>query len=335
MYPDPGQRVLIVSDPELERFKTAVNLSEYAAAHGYTLLHRESSCNSVVMRRTDGDKIIIARDMKDGHWVYFSVRDERDNGSVIDFIQKRQQVSLGKVRQILRAWTEQGVLPFRRPAPGSYAAHVEKSSKDRQTIITLYSAMEAAQEHPYLQSRAVGKEILIHPRFVGRVRVDRHGAAIFPHEDDQGLSGYEMKNHNRFTGFAPGGEKTLWSSNQSPDDVRLVIAESAIDALSYHALHPDSHTRYASTAGAWSDKTRARLHCAGAQHPGPEIILAFDNDEQGRKYEAEARVLLADTGKTIAADYPPPGLDWNDQLQATRRHQRRFKRHSTPSQVQR
>ncbi len=34
-----------------------------------------------------GDKIVVKRDA-DGHMVYFSVRDDSDNGSIIDFVQK-------------------------------------------------------------------------------------------------------------------------------------------------------------------------------------------------------------------------------------------------------
>jgi hypothetical protein len=55
-------------DPELEKFKTEINLSEYAASRGYALIPRESSRASVAMRHADGDKIIIARG-EDGHWI--------------------------------------------------------------------------------------------------------------------------------------------------------------------------------------------------------------------------------------------------------------------------
>ena len=76
------------NDPaELDRFKTEINLSQFAASRGYTLDKRESSRNSAVMRHADGDKIIIAREGQ--HWIYFSVSDDDDNGSVIDFVMRR------------------------------------------------------------------------------------------------------------------------------------------------------------------------------------------------------------------------------------------------------
>ena len=312
-----------MSDDELERFKTDINLSEYAASCGYQFVRLESSRNSVAMKHPNGDKIIIARG-SDNHWIYFSVRSDQDNGSIIDFVQKRQSGSLGKVRQVLRPWAGQMTI-FARPAPGSFASQVERSTKDRQAIIRQFADMDLAEDHPYLQSRAIGKEVLANPRFAGRVYIDKHGAAIFPHEDEQGLCSYEIKNRD-FTGFPPGSEKALWTSHTSEDDRRLVICESGIDALSYHALHPDLRTRYASAGGGWSDKTRALLKRAGIEHPGPEIVLAFDNDDQGRKYEAEARALLAAIGKQITTDYPPSGLDWNEQLQGeSRKHQERLR----------
>jgi len=88
---------------ELERFKIDINLTEYAATEGYQLDRRASSRNSVVMRPPGGDKIVIARG-EDPHWVYFSVRDDTDNGSIIDFIQHRRRCSIGEVRRELRPW---------------------------------------------------------------------------------------------------------------------------------------------------------------------------------------------------------------------------------------
>ena len=97
---------------ELEQFKTGINLAEYAAAQGYQLDRKESCRNSAVMRReSDNDKIIIATDI-DGHGVYFSVRDDQDNGSIIDFVQSRQRLNLGQVRKELRRldWRRSGAV---------------------------------------------------------------------------------------------------------------------------------------------------------------------------------------------------------------------------------
>ena len=90
-------------DKELETFKTDIDLRAYAAALGYGLDRKASWRGSSVLRHPNGDKIIVKRD-HDGHFVYFSVRDENDNGSIIDFVQRRKAYNLGQVRQELRPW---------------------------------------------------------------------------------------------------------------------------------------------------------------------------------------------------------------------------------------
>ena len=42
-------------DRELERFKTEINLAEYAQACGHLLFRHESSRHSQVLRHPDGD----------------------------------------------------------------------------------------------------------------------------------------------------------------------------------------------------------------------------------------------------------------------------------------
>ncbi len=64
--------------------------------------------------------------------------------------------------------------------------------------------------------------LLQNDRFAGRIRIDLRQNAIFPHFDAQGLCGYEIKNAD-FTGFASGGTKGLWLSQEMPGDDSLVL----------------------------------------------------------------------------------------------------------------
>lgn len=84
-------------DHELEEFK-GIDLRAYAASLGYTLDRQESWRGSAVMRNDADDKIIIKRE-NDGHYVYFNVRDDADNGTIIDFVLRRKCRSLGGVRK--------------------------------------------------------------------------------------------------------------------------------------------------------------------------------------------------------------------------------------------
>ena len=224
---------------ELEDFKSRINLSEYAAACGYRLDRKASSRNSAVMVRSPGDKIIIALGA-DRHWIYFSIGEDRDSGSIVDFVQNRQGGNLGDVRKELRPWLEDRSPGLSRPAPEAFLPTLEPASKDLIQVRACYEAMKPIEGgHSYLENeRRIPAEVFCNPRFVGRIRIDSYQNAIFPHWNQDGLCGYEIKNRN-FTGFAPGGEKGLWGSRISPDDTTLVIAETAIDALSYFVLkHP-------------------------------------------------------------------------------------------------
>ena len=119
-------------------------------------------------------------------------------------------------------------------------------TRDRIRVEQSYARMKTALSHSYLESdRAIPSEILNNRRFAGRIRIDARGNAVFPHFDADGLCGFETKNHD-FTGFSPGGLKALWTSHIQDGDDRLVICESAIDALSYAALFIDERTRYGS-----------------------------------------------------------------------------------------
>jgi hypothetical protein len=97
-------------DPELESFKTSIDLRTYAAGQGYTLDRKASWRGSAVMRHANGDKVIIKRDA-DEHYVYFSVRDEADHGSIIDFVQHRLGLNLGAVRRDFDGRAKQGETP--------------------------------------------------------------------------------------------------------------------------------------------------------------------------------------------------------------------------------
>ena len=232
-------------DIELEKFKTDVVLPELAAARGYALDRRASSRNSVVMRHPDGDKIIIARYEGTTHWVYFSVRDDRDNGTVIDFLQNRGIGSLGLVRKTLRDWLGTSRPDSQLPL---FVKDLQPVSRDRAAVMAAWEMAEPCASLPYLTGRGLGPDVLALPLFAGCVRVDRRNNALFPHYDKDGLCGFEVKNKG-FTGFASGGVKGLWYSQAKTTDGRLVLVESAIDAMSFHALQGDMFTRYMSTGG--------------------------------------------------------------------------------------
>ncbi len=298
-------------DTELEQFK-GLNLSQYAAGYGYQLDHRESSRNSAVMRHANGDKVIIAR--QGPHWVYFSVRNDADNGSILDFVMHRENCALGRARQTLRQWS--GSPPPVQPI--HYAHRLDPITRDRAALLREYARLKASAAHPALVARGIPADLQAAPRFAGAILQDARGNACFPHRDREGVSGWELKN-NGFTGFAKGGEKGLWFSQMKPSDTALVIAESALDALSYATLHPDDKARYFSTSGSLNPQQPALLSTVMEKMPRPAVvILATDNDPAGHELAATLQSLAPKaSGLEFRRPLPEIGKDWNDQLKAT------------------
>lgn len=300
-------------DSELENFKKGIDLRAYAAGQGYALDRKSSWRGTSVMRHEGShDKIIIKRG-QDGHYVYFSVRDDRDNGSIIDFIQNRQRMSLGAVRKELRPWMGQPPLPVPSFSP------LVKTERDRMKVEAMYARMKPSdQGHPYLdRERFLPTALLISSRFTGRIRMDERGNAVFPHFDAEGLTGYELKNVG-FTGFSSGGTKALWLSNEEETDKRLIFCEAAIDALSHAALYPDPDARYASIGGKPNPQQPELIRSASARMPlGSEIVAAMDADADGAKLAEIVRQAVSLTGRydlTFKMQEPFGFKDWNDQL---------------------
>ena len=298
-------------DPELESFKTSIDLRAYAAGQGYVLDAKESWRGSAVMRHANGDKIIISR-KPDGHYTFFSVRSDQDSGTIIDFIQKRTGVSLGAIRKELRALLG---------APTTALPHLPeltRTAKDRDAVQARYASMTVAHRHSYLENeRSIPALALQYWRFEGRVKIDRHSNAVFPHFDNHGLCGYELRNAG-FKGFASGGTKGLWLSKTISADRRLVICESSIDAISFDVLFPDGHARYASIGGKLSpaqpDLIRAQIDLLPQ---GGEIVAAMDADDAGRQLAEAIEKAFSDAGRadlTFRRQRPVGFKDWNDQL---------------------
>jgi hypothetical protein len=299
-------------DAEIESFKRDIDLRAYAAAQGYRLDARASWKGSAVMRDAHGDKIIIKRHATNGHYVYFSVRRDHDSGTIIDFIQHRQHLSLGAVRKELRPWIGQPPVPV----PTFPALH--KTTKDRLHVETEYARMHVALRHSYLEGeRCLPAEVFGTLRFHGRIRQDARGNAIFPHFDADGVCGYEIRNSG-FKGFAAGGTKGLWLSNEIENDDRLVICEGAIDALSHALLFLYDRARYASIGGKLNPQQPGLIEAAIARmRAGSEIVAAMDADAEGAKLalvvrQAFERTCRDDLGFVVQE--PVGYKDFNDQL---------------------
>jgi len=314
---------------ELDAFKTGINLSEYAAAQGYEIDPKASGTGSVAMKHPNGDKIILGMS-RSGHWIYWSVHDMDDNGSIIDFVQHRKHMNLGRVRIELRPWlgiSESPTTLPKRPPSSSFAAKLEHVPTALPAVRTSYPAAQRVDGfHHYLSERSIPTSLLASDRFAGRISTDDRGNALFPHWNiDKVICGYEIKNLG-FTGFAKHGSKGLWGSRKKDGDRRLVVAETGIDALSYAALFGYDDARFVSIAGQMNPQQPGLLNREIRAMPQDSIIvLALDNDEGGRKLAEYIEPIFANVAQlggrsdlTLLVDSPAPaGADWNDELRST------------------
>lgn len=296
-------------ETELERFKSDINLTEYAASCGYSVDRRKTSNNSVTMRHPGtADKIIVSRG-HDGHWIYFSARDRNDNGSIIDFVQNRRAINLGEVRYELRPWLKGTV---QRPSVNSYVPEIELISKDQARVQHEFFLAEPLGQYGmrYLSRRGLSHDTIMF--FYELIRQGWKNNVLFPHFDNSLVCGFEVKNFN-FTGFAKHGEKTFWLY-RCEQATRLVIAESAIDCMSYHQLRGDPYTSYVSLAGQFSPRQQDLLAELLLSFPALQtVVLAFDNDQGGDSFAETIGALVPDH-LNVMRDGSPVGNDWNDAL---------------------
>lgn len=308
-------------DAELDRFKREIHLVEYAVREcGYKRIGRESCRSAQVLRHpgTD-DKVVVSRD-RDDHWIYFSVRDRADNGSIVDFVQRRQQKNLGEVRKELRDW-----LRVPRPERSSEEfPEVARVQKDRHAVAMAYAAAADVRNSEYLNSRGLRPETLAEPRFAGTWKEDSRKNVLFVHRDEEGVVGFEIKNRG-FTAFATGGTKTVWTSSPQGTVEKLVVAESAIDALSYHQLHAkeNARTRYVSTAGTTGPETLAALdQLLAGMGPRSAVVIAADADRGGDELYRNVEALARPYPQLSCARHSPDpalGKDWNAVLERVER----------------
>jgi len=217
----------------------------------------------------------------------------------------RQGGNLGHARKALRAATGSG-LSF-PTAPG--LPKPPPTPRDRTGLVAQWHGF--APCHPaYLEARGLSAATIA--AFAERIRTDERGNTVFRHDDLSGLSGWEVKNKG-FTGFARGGRKALFAARvglpRLAEPKRLVVAESALDAMSYHQ-HDPAPALVLSFAGGLSPEQGELLAHVLTRHPAAEIVTATDADEQG---EVFAALILAHRPDATRAR-PPTGKDWNDAL---------------------
>ncbi len=286
-------------------FKRDINLSVFAAMFDYEIDRKKSTKTSIAMK-SGNDKVIISK--KGGVWVYFSVFDDQDSGTIVDFVANRSNKSLPEIGQLLSQWSG-----LRAPTP---AYQVENQAYDTERVQEIFSKCRAVQSHAYLERRGLGSKLLSSDRFAGRIFTDRFNNAVFPHYRNKTVCGLELKNAERGL-LVRGSQKTFWRSNSKATDTTVVVTEAVIDALSYQKLFQLKNAMYLATGGGVSQRQCQLLSDLLTATQFKKVVVATDNDQGGDRIAERVLQAIeqAQFGGKISRHRPlHAGTDWNDAL---------------------
>ena len=151
------------------------------------------------------------------------------------------------------------------------------------------------------EARALPVRLVDWAHKLGLVYADSKSNAVFPRaEGGAFLRGITEKPFKRTVGNKQQGPYQI----PGPGDV--VLCESPTDALSIKAVHSNAHV--IATGGNLLRSTDLQKYVPA----GRAVWLAFDNDEQGKKYNTEYQAVFADAK---VAKLDKKVKDWSDALQ--------------------
>ncbi|WP_171025855.1 toprim domain-containing protein [Hymenobacter jeollabukensis] len=329
------------NDPqELDRFKQSIDLVEYATRrHGYDV-KKAGPRGQWHQLEKDGEMLIVSR--KGDHQVYLNPGDDRDSGSIIDFVKTRENQTLGQVRQTLRqylgepeqGWQAATVPP--PPTPAAYApkpsepAEVETEAERRARLVAAVMGTHAAlTDRSYLHHRHLSDETIDSPAFQGRVFTSQQGNfrnTAFPLYNEHGIATVEQRNED-YKHLLQLPKTGVWVSHPTEGKdtpvQRLVVSESPVDAMSYHQLHHRGaegrpNTLYVATSGTVTERQVELIQKLIDKQEPREVVLANDNDAAGRRFninylnelQAPRRAREVADGH-VAYDEAPRPVEWH------------------------
>lgn len=299
-----------------QKIKEQVELPELLSHFGYNLRKGEH-LGKGKWHVFEGDDTLVVFKGRGGDWMYFNAQDDRDKGSVIDWMKNR--VSSDRIAGI-------GPLPGRnlwQSVNDHFWAYLNLPEELRPRL-DLPPIVETApgekfhsiytqhcrplENTAYLEGRGITKSTIDNPQFTGRIlnqlhTVQKEGLppktyvnTAFPAYHEGRVVGLELKGEG-FKGQAPESQftRSLWLSKlpEGRQAAVLVVSESAIDTLSYAQLHPGESALYASTAGTLTQNKIFELRRLLSEEHIPAIRAAFDNDTQGHHFDTRLLAGLA------------------------------------------
>ena len=315
---------LIKSD--LERIKREVNLIQHVSSMGYVLDKVKSSKTWAVMEK-EGDKILIKNSPnQNGHWMYKSLVDDQDKGTIVDFMQKR-----GFTYQSICGLSSHHLDDRMLKDQQCLSQEIQDVSASRCIAQEAFEKVKVHEKNNYLHCRGIDRSTYEHypsvkvgdqAVFALYKDLDHHGKGVMCSTISYGFDSKGSISEDGFVNSAKYFQKGLprgLSVLVDPDiPVKaIVVTESPIDALSHKQIHKDDgSTMYISTCGSLSEGIKKELETVlgHAKAVGLPVTLAFDNDPAGRKMHKVVSEL-AGVNQLICKDSIPTRYkDWSQEL---------------------
>lgn len=324
----------IESQNELEKFKTEIDLVSFIRKDGYDVDHAVSSHSTIALRNDSTGSLIFIKTTTQGHQIYndkkapleTSFAGGKNGGTIIDYVQKYHNKSLGQARVELRAALNNGIPTV------SFDQTQNRIAKAKVPISEDHFKFTRINNTQYLNDRGISNDTIFSPTFSGRVgeklilsanSASTYYSTVFPMYErlTEKVCGLEVKNH-LFSGSyrSSNKEEGFWKSNVPPlaegQKPKAHIGEAPIDSFSHYQLHNRDNKQgiiyYATNGEIGGDSARMKIlneYFTPRQEKFDGFILANDNDAAGVRFNiniiGNINLKEADSSITITAEADP------------------------------
>ncbi|MGI4735081.1 MAG: toprim domain-containing protein [Janthinobacterium lividum] len=262
------------------------------------------------------DQVIIYK-AASGDYLYFNRADDRDKGTVIDFIKHRLEhpripgITAEPGKNIWASVIANAKRFLSLPAQERHNSQalqqqMEPVERSDRFIPDFLQKTAPLTDTTYLNARGLTSETLTNPAFAGRILNHVHAGTsktgqpyrfvniAFPQIYKDSIVGLEIKSQG-FKGQAANSlnSSALWLSGATPKTNALIVAESAIDALSHFQLKQPSNALYASTSGQLTDNKVTEIKRLVENLNLKKVCLSFDNNLDGHLFDTRLIAGLA------------------------------------------
>ncbi|WP_461099737.1 toprim domain-containing protein [Telluribacter humicola] len=285
---------------DFEQFKQQIDLVEYAKDQGYIKDLQRSGGNSVSLYKADSggkDRIVVYPRQGAGTDIYFNPNDGADKGTVVQFQHRRGTGEWKDTIEKLQQYVGQVDTRVERIASQTAASATNPPAPTREQAVVRSFDLKPLSDTNYLKSRGLSDETIEAPEFenavFNRTYFDRSRSkqfvnTVFPIKNEQGTVAIIVRNENVKIVDGSRGDG-IWISNPKVVEPggrvdRMVIAESPIDAMSFHQMRPPAEGEkrlYLGTAGNLSSGAPDTVQKLIDKYQPRQIVMANDNDNAG------------------------------------------------------